>query len=52
MLGFVRRLLGLTPTAPEVPAEQWRRVERTLPFLARLRPEERQRLREMALFRP
>lgn len=49
MLGFVRRLLGLAPTAPAVPAEQWQRVERTLPFLARLLPDERLRLREMAL---
>jgi hypothetical protein len=49
MLGLVRRLLGLAPPAPEVPAEQWRRVERTLPFLDYLPAAERVRLRETAL---
>lgn len=49
MFGLVRRLLGIAPPTPEVPAEQWQRVERTLPFLDYLPPAERGRLREMAL---
>lgn len=49
MLDLVRRLLGIAPPAPEVPAAQWQRVERTLPFLAYLPPAERMRLRAMAL---
>ncbi len=49
MLDLVRRLLGLAPPAPAVPAEQWRRVERALPFLDALSVAERMRLRETAL---
>jgi Mlc titration factor MtfA (ptsG expression regulator) len=49
MLGLVRRLLGIAPPRPSVDAAQWRRVERTLPFLEHLAPADRPRLREMAL---
>lgn len=49
MLGLVRRLLGLTTPAPEITAEHWQRVERTLPFLDFLPPADRDRLRAMAL---
>ena len=49
MLGFVRRLLGLAAPAPEISAEHWQRVERTLPFLDYLPPQDRGRLRDMAL---
>ena len=49
MLGFVRRLLGIAPPAAEVPAVQWQRVERTLPFLDHLPADDRVRLRELAL---
>lgn len=49
MLGLVRRLLGIAPPRPSVDAAQWRRVERTLPFLEYLAPADRPRLREMAL---
>ena len=49
MLGFVRRLLGIAPPAAEVPAVQWQRVERTLPFLDHLPANDRVRLRELAL---
>ena len=49
MLGFVRRLLGIAPPAAEVPAVQWQRVERALPFLDHLPADDRVRLRELAL---
>ena len=51
MLGLVRRLLGIAPPVPAVDEAQWRRVDRTLPFLDHLPPELRPRLREMALAR-
>ena len=49
MLGLVRRLLGIAPPTAEVPAAQWQRVERALPFLDHLPAADRVRLREMAL---
>ncbi len=49
MLGLVRRLLGIAAPAPDVPEEQWQRVERTLPFLDYLPPADRVRLRALAL---
>ncbi|APR05486.1 zinc-dependent peptidase [Thauera chlorobenzoica] len=50
MLKWIQRWLGLERRDPaEVPAEQWDRVERTLPFLDFLTPPERTRLRALAL---
>ncbi len=49
MLGLVRRLLGIAAPTPEISAETWQRVERTLPFLDFLHSDDRSRLRAMAL---
>ena len=49
MLQLFRRLLGIAPAPPSVDEMQWQRVEATLPFLEHLVPDDRLRLREMAL---
>lgn len=49
MLQLFRRLLGIPPARPLVDESQWRRVEARLPFLDHLVPDDRLRLREMAL---
>ena len=49
MLKRIRRWLGLERNPAEVPAAQWDRVERGLPFLDFLTPPERTRLRALAL---
>lgn len=49
MVGRLRRWLGLSQPQPVVPPAQWQRVEASLPFLDYLDPEDRPRLRALAL---